>query len=885
MIGKTIGNYQITDRIGAGGMGEVFRARDTKLNRDVAIKVLTDAFTQDADRLVRFEREARLLAGLNHPSIGAIYGVEEADGQQCLILELVEGEDLGERLKRGAVPVDEALEIAFQISEALEAAHEQGTVHRDLKPANIKINPNGRVKVLDFGLAKAFDTEGSDSSPDLSRSPTLMASSPTLAGVIIGTAGYMSPEQARGKTVDKRADIYAFGAVVAEMLTGKQVFTGDTVSDTLAAVLRAEPDYDELPKDTPPALVRLLKRCLNKDANRRLRDIGEARIAIEDIRSGVTQDSDQAPATIERPSFLRRYGGWLAAVIIAVGSIAAMATWDNGTSSDIPLRKQAIIMDRDDPSNHEGFDPAISPDGRYLAYVSNRSLWLRDLTTLDAYPIAGTEGAKKPFWSPDSEWIGFGHGQTVQKVPREGGRPALVASLPHGITLALGASAAWTEDGRVVVGPATGGLHQFSAQGGDVEVLLNTSEGESDFHEVTALPDGKGWVFVIHNTNGIGNIGLLTPDGRQPDILHLDETIASPLYSPTGHLVFRRLGASAGIWAVPFSIDALAVTGDPFLVAAGGRQPSLANDGALTYVMGVTTSESQVVWVTREGEITGAVGQPISTPRPFPALSPDEKSFLLTANFGETREVYLHDVASGNRRRLTFNDMPEEIAVWHPNGRDIVYHDNGPYHSHMLSLDGSSPPRRVADGMMANVTADGSQILYTKQKESSWDWDIFVRPLDDADTTATVLVATDGVDWFPKLSPDQRYIAYMSNESGQDEVYITTFPNPTTRWQASVEGGGMPKWRADGRELFYTTFESIMAVDVQTEPGLTLGTPHKLFNRPTTNWSSSWADGFDVTSDGQHFLMLQPVKDDEDAPPSIVVVQNWYAEFVASAER
>jgi serine/threonine-protein kinase len=260
MIGKTIGNYQITDRIGAGGMGEVFRARDTKLNRDVAIKVLTDAFTQDADRLVRFEREARLLAGLNHPSIGAIYGVEEADGQQCLILELVEGEDLGERLKRGAVPVDEALEIAFQISEALEAAHEQGTVHRDLKPANIKINPNGRVKVLDFGLAKAFDTEGSDSSPDLSRSPTLMASSPTLAGVIIGTAGYMSPEQARGKTVDKRADIYAFGAVVAEMLTGKQVFTGDTVSDTLAAVLRAEPDYDELPKDTSKTFDRVSRK-------------------------------------------------------------------------------------------------------------------------------------------------------------------------------------------------------------------------------------------------------------------------------------------------------------------------------------------------------------------------------------------------------------------------------------------------------------------------------------------------------------------------------------------------------------------------------------------------------------------------------------------------
>jgi len=291
------------------------------------------------------------------------------------------------------------------------------------------------------------------------------------------------------------------------------------------------------------------------------------------------------------------------------------------------------------------------------------------------------------------------------------------------------------------------------------------------------------------------------------------------------------------------------------------------------------------VWVTRQGEIAGTIGQPVSTTRPFPNLSPDEKSFVLTASFGENREVYVHDVASGNRRRLTFNDISEEIAVWHPDGSEILTHNNDNFLSYALTLDGSRPLRELAVGIMAIATADGTRIVYARQKPDTWDWDIVVRSYDGGDTTATALVNTEGVDWYPMLSPDERYLAYTSSESGQDEVYITTFPNPTTRWQASVDGGQFAQWRGDGGELYYTTFESIMAVDVQTEPGLTLGTPHKLFDRPTTNWASRWADGFDVTDDGQRFLMLQPVRQEDDTPPSIVVVQNWYSEFSTNAKR
>ena len=533
MIGKKIGNYEIVDKIGAGGMGEVYRARDTKLTREVAVKVLPDVFAGDSDRLSRFEREARLLAGLNHPGIGAIYGLEEHEGTRYLILELVEGEDLSQRLQRGALPVKEALDVALQVAAALEAAHEQGVIHRDLKPANIQISADGRVKVLDFGLAKALATSAGDSGTgnDLSQSPTVM-SSPTVAGVILGTAAYMSPEQARGKPVDKRSDIFAFGIVLYEMLTGAVMFAGDTVSDTLAAVLRAEPDFDRLPADTPPALRRLLERCLEKDEKRRLRDIGEARIIIDDIRAGKDVGATAAAegtAPAAPGGSLRQYGGWVLAAVAVVASIVMVMTKDGGDApSPPPLRKSTIQLSADDPSRRTTFHPAISPDGRFVVYLSGGHLWLRDLTAIDAHPIAATDGALKPFWSPDGEWIGFGLNTTLQRVGRDGSSPTPLTTFPAGRTLSGASDACWTEDGRIVIGPSTAGLQVVSAQGGNVSEFVPLEDGETDVHEVCRLPGDRGFVFVVHNTEGIGNLDVLDPAGERRILLRVDDMVASP---------------------------------------------------------------------------------------------------------------------------------------------------------------------------------------------------------------------------------------------------------------------------------------------------------------------------------------------------------------------
>jgi serine/threonine protein kinase len=882
MIGKKIGNYEIVDKIGAGGMGEVYRARDTKLNRDVAVKVLPDLFADDTDRLSRFEREARLLAGLNHPGIGAIYGLEEFEGARYLILELVEGEDLSKRLERGALPVTEALNIAHQIAAALETAHEQGVIHRDLKPANIQLTADGCVKVLDFGLAKALATSADNSGSELSQSPTVM-SSPTVAGVILGTAAYMSPEQARGKPVDKRSDIFAFGIVLYEMLTGTHMFAGDTVSDTLAAVLRAEPEFERLPSDTPAALRRLLERCLEKEGKRRLRDIGEARIIIEDIQAG--KDIGATPAAAgtapaAQGGKIRQYGGWLLAAVAVVASTAMMLMKDgHDDSAPPPLRKSKIQLSSDDPSRRTTFHPAISPDGRYVVYLSGGKSWLRDLTAIDAHPIGGTEGALKPFWSPDSKWIGFGMGTTLQRVGLDGGQPTPITTFPSGLTLSGAADGCWTEDGRIVIGPSTTTLQVVSAQGGEVTEFIQLGEGETDVHQLCRLPGDRGFVFVIHSDEGIGNLDVLTSDLERRVLLRVEDTVASPTYSPSGHILFQRSGATAGIWAIPFSLEQLEPTGEPFLVVAGGIDPSISSDGTLCYVHGVTALQSQLVWFNREGEAIGTIGRPGVTSRPFPQLSPDEKYLVMAMTFGDGRELYLFDLASGNRRRLTFDDLRDDLARWHPNGTELLSYDSGTYGSRFLSVDGSAEPRHMANGIMPYVTPDGKQLLYAKQIPNEWNWDIHVMPYGGDDSDSRQLVATPGVDWWPTLSPDGRILLYVSNETGRDEVYATTFPTPTTRWQVSTEGGQWPAWRGDGKEIFFTTHNEIWAVDATIGDGLTLGTPHVLFRRPSTNWSTRWADAFDVTKDGERFVMMRNVRGEDDIQPAIIIVQNWVEEF------
>ena len=885
MIGSTLAHFKITAKLGEGGMGEVYLAEDTKLGREVAIKVLPEAVASDPDRLARFEREAKVLASLNHPNIAAIYQVEQDGDTHFLVMELVGGEDLKERLDRGSLPVEDVLPIALQVAEALEAAHERGVVHRDLKPANVKVTPENQVKVLDFGLAKALDPqEASSSSSDLSYSP--LSLSPTLtqqmtgAGVILGTAAYMSPEQARGRAINKRSDIWSYGVVLYELLTGKNLFGGETLSDTMAEVLKADVDLDQLPDETSDVMVALMKRCLDRNPETRLRDIGEARILLTRLRDGELADARERSAGATSTARGVALTGWIVAGLALLGLAASILTRpDPPARGELPLRKSIIPLSKQDISAQRFFDPSISPDGRYLAYVSQNQLWIRDLTTTEARPLTGTEGASNPFWSPDSKWIAFGREQSVLKVPLEGGSPSHIALIKGGSITSTGSGGTWTLDDRVILGTGNSGLLGVSSQGGEVKTVLTQTEGETDFHEVATLPESKGILVIIHNEENYGNLDVWTPDGERRTVLRLKDGLNAIAYSPSGHIVFERDGDSRGVWAVPFSLQNLEITGEPFLVALEGREPSVSADGTLVYVDGASDKKGQMVWVDRKGEILQEIGPVETVGRPFPELTTDERWIFHAADTTDGRELFRYDLTTGNRQRLTFDELSQDLAVLHPNGQDLLFYESDKFMTMALSLSDPDGSRELLRGIMAQFNRDGSKIVFSRNKPETFDWDLIARDYSGGDDSEIVIVDAPGIEWWPQISPDDQYLLYTSDESGDYEVYITSFPEGSGRWQVSTEGGEWPRWRADGREIFYTTRDAIMAVDVQLEGGLSLGPPRELFQRPHIDWSSDWADSFDVSTDGQRFVLFRPVLEDEAKEPGMVIVQNWFAEF------
>lgn len=882
--GETLAHYRILEKIGAGGMGEVFRALDTKLHREVAIKSLPQSFVANADRLARFEREAKVLASLNHPGIGAIYGIEEANDSRYLVLELIPGKDLSDRIADGPIPVDEAVDIALQLAEALEASHEQGIVHRDLKPGNIKLTSDGKAKVLDFGLAKPTDNADADPREVLSDSPTLPVAPHTASGMILGTAAYMSPEQARGGKADKRADIFAFGVVVMEMLIGRPVFAGKSVSDILAAVLRAEPQFDRLPRDTPPALFRLLERCLEKNPRQRLRDIGEARIVLEDIRSGaVAHDSENA---VSRQSFLRSYGGWIVSAIVVVGAILMMTT-----GTDQPAQQQAVLwktplsMPADDPARRDAYYATISPDGRSLAYLIEDEICIHSFSEVDDYPIPGTEHATGLFWSPDSKWVAYWVGSSVYKVPASGGTPSLIATLPSHIYSTGSGYAQWGEDGYIIFNIAvsgragTTGLARMPAQGGEVTTFLEPAKGELHFHSFSILPESRGYLLVVHTEEGEGFIDLLRPDGTRIRLIDLKETVAYPAYSPSGHIIFWRSGTTDGIWAFPFSLESLERTGEPFLVASGGRLGTVSSNGTLVYALETGIRPSRFVWTDRSGKRVGTLGAPVRCTRPFPRLSPDEKSLAVCLSLEDGRDIFLVDTESGTTRRVTFTDAYEGNCVFTPDGMGLFTHTDYPEFSiNYVSLDNNGTKFKLEGCFSPVVTRDGSDLVFCKKKPDLWDWDLYRCPLNGTGNDAVPLVIETGNQWQVDISPNGQYMVYASDETGQFEIFATTYPRPGPRWQVSSDGGEEPQWSYDGKEIYYTTRESMYVVQVTTEDELSLSSPEKLFDRPTIGWSRLYADGYDVTRDGRRFIFLEHAEE-EDASPKIMVVQNWQLEF------
>jgi serine/threonine protein kinase len=885
MINKKLAHYEVVGKIGAGGMGEVYRARDTKLGRDVALKILPEAFARDAERLGRFEREARLLASLNHPNIAAIYGLEHADSTHFLVLELVDGEDLSKRIARGAVLVDETLAIARRIAEALEAAHEQGVVHRDLKPGNVVTDADGTVKVLDFGLAKAFDTDGSEVT-DLSHSPTMVTGS-TVQGVILGTAAYMSPEQARGKRVDKRADIFAFGCVLFEMLTGKRCFTGETVSDTLASILAREPEWDELPKQTPPALERLLSRCLMKDPRQRLRDIGEARIAIDRIAAGETGIESSAAVAQQTVPSRRSIFPWAVAAALALVAVFTGASYVRRPADDVPVVRAFIPPAEDSPFELNSLHPgpaAVSPDGTKIAFSARDKngatvLWIRHLDQIEARPFPGTEGAGYPFWSPNGKSIGFFAHAKLKRVDAGGGPPLTLCDAP------VGKGGAWNEKDVILFAPSFNGpIHRVAAAGGESQPVteVNADRGQNSHRFPHFLPDGRHYLYFARAASATGGDGT----GSAVYAASLDGEPARELFRcqsqavyASGYLLFLRESA---LMARPFDAGRLEFTGDAFpivdhvnfLPAASRGIFDASRNGVLVYLAGAATPGGQIEWVDRTGKTIETIGDRATYTSP--SISPDGSKIAIevTEPRNATWDVWVFDVARGVRTRFTFG--PSSLngkPVWAPDGSQLLYRSDRGVKANLYvkSFAGSATEELILDNDHpkdpADWSADGKYILYT-EFTSQTKGDVWVLPTDGGEPFP--FLQTEFIEMHPRFSPDGKWIAYASDESGGFEVYVAPFPGPGRKWQISSAGGLDPRWRIDGKELFFQSINNqiVVAELDYADNTLIVGADNPLFDFPG-------GGEYDVAADGQKFVI---VRDYDKVTTALTLVLNWATE-------
>jgi serine/threonine-protein kinase len=891
----TLAHYRITAALGAGGMGEVWRATDEKLGRDVALKVLPEEFAKDPERMARFEREAKVLASLNHPNIATIYGLETIESgtetetetgtgnTTFLAMELVEGEDLSDRIRRGAIPFDEAISIAQQIAEALEAAHEQGIVHRDLKPANIKITDDGVVKVLDFGLAKAWETEGGDSS--LSMSPT-MTRHATVEGVILGTAAYMSPEQARGKKVDRRADVWAFGVVLWEMLTGRKLFEGETVTDVLADVLRAEVDLEALPSKTPRAVRRLLRRCLEREPRERFRDMGDAGLELRASDRGELEvDVAGGDARWRAPAWM--WGSMAAA--FAIAAVAVSVAVLSGPTT-IPEKTRRFDLAIDGVSAERYILPSISPDGSKALWSAKGSLWVRDFSEFDATEVPGTEDARFPFWSPDSQSIGFVRDERVWKVEIDGGDPVVFGSVPPESMTGSG-DGAWSGDGRILLaGSHLAGLFEISEFGGEAqEAEPLDKEKEADFHHVAFLPSSDAVVVSVHGYGETGyTLQLLTDNGRKVLFGGPDYVVGSPVYAPTGHILFERLDTSPGIWALPFSLTRLEVEGPPFLVIPEARRPSLAEDGSLLYLRSSLWDARKMVWVDE----SGAMEPILNDARAYGAaqLSPDQRRIAFQVDEARSRALWIHDLERSTTTRLTHVQGLNLAPLWLPDGERVLFasdRDGSGWDVYVTAADGSGEPVRIYDGdryvWPSDVSSDGRFAVMTAIT-TEYFTDVFLLDLEDG--TTEVLVGTKFSEAEGALSPDDRWLAYVSDESGSYEVYVRPMDDSGRRWQVSTGGGRVPVWSKTGDRLFFRQESNVMVADFTTNGETVLIGRQAPFVSGIVEHRSLFeaADTFDVMADGSRMLMTL-ADPSSDVAPRLGVVFSFLDELEALAEE
>ena len=881
--GTKIGHYDVTALLGEGGMGQVWQATDTQLNRQVALKILPDAFASDPDRLARFKREAQILASLNHPNIAAIYGIEESEGTRALVLELVEGPTLADRISKGPIPLDEALPIAKQIAEALEAAHEAGVIHRDLKPANIKVREDGTVKVLDFGLAKAFQPDAGDLS--VSASPTIsLTAAATQMGMVIGTAAYMAPEQAKGLTVDKRADIWAYGAVLFEMLTGKKLFDAGDVSEMLASVLVKDPDISSIGHHVPAHIRSVVRQCLVKDPKERLRDIGDVRLAMK----GAFEPKVSAPT---EPTVAPRLRLWqrptvaavMAAVLIAVGIAGGLAVWSLARPAPQAVTRFEVPLRAGESFTGTGRHiVAASPDGRHIVYATTDGLSLRSLDQVAPVLVAGTdESAREPFFSADGQWIGFYAGGQLRKVATSGGAPVTLgeANNPWGVS--------WGTDDMILYGQGSDGIWRVPGTSGTPEVVITMEDGEFA-HGPQVLP-GDEWVLFTLRPAGVSvwdAAQIVMQSLVTGERVVLIEGGRDARYVKTGHLVYAL---NVVLFAVAFDRDARQVLGGPVPLVEGVRDTnvtgavhfSVARNGSLVYVRGLAGGGTVVslVWVGRDGDEERIPVPPRAYDRP--RVSPDGTRVAVDIVDGDNTDVWIWDLARETLTQLTFDEGVDDFPLWTPDSARVVFRSSreggGLF---WKAADGTGQVERLKEGAARpNAWAADGRLIFEQAR------DIGVLTME-GERTVEMLLDAEFREAAPALSPDGRWLAYLSNETGTPLIYVQPFPNiDDGLWNVSLGFGADPVWSPDGRELFYRSRPDLMVAQIETEPTFSSRTPEPLFSISSYGMVGGPGIGrrFDLAPDGDRFIVRTPgtaeQTSDDDPFNGLIFVENWFEEL------
>jgi serine/threonine-protein kinase len=887
--GQALSHYRLVDKIGEGGMGEVWRAKDTRLDREVAVKFLPDVVARDEGRLDRFAREAKLLASLNHSGIATIHDIDEHEGIRFLVMELVPGEDLAQALEKGALPLSDALDVALQIARAVEVAHGQGVVHRDLKPANVKRASGSQIKVLDFGLAKALEPDPTSGEQNVSLSPT-MTSAGTVAGMILGTAAYMSPEQARGRPIDKRTDIWSFGVVLYELLTGDNPFRGETVADSVGAIMHRDPDLQALPPETPAAIRRLLRRCLTRERAQRLHDIADVRIELEEAiahpeieRAAVETAQVAAPAS-RMP--------WIV-VALLVPLVASLAWWV-GSREDPPVpeatRQFELVLDS------EVHAVEVSPDGSRIAYRVDNEIFIRSLDASDPRKIADvTEpGSFGLFWSPDGRSLGFSNLKgEIRRIDLAGGAPTVLTTLSSPVQYAQ-----WGDDGYIYYSEFQSGISRLPESGGASEPYLERHDDMLDYHGMSVLPEGRGIVTIPHLGEDEGRNIFIERRGEEPRIVfESDATINWVRYDPTGHLFFKRQKDPVGLWALPFSLSRLEATGPPFLVVPDLAYASFSAEGDLVYRKTALQSgerEQQIVWSDRSGQIVERLDTPVYQAT-RPVLSPDGSRIAIVAEGAgrvvmDKMNLWVIDLERGTSTKLTDGRVRPATPVWSADGSRIAFQQESSGTSGALvaiHADGTGVPERLIESesvFFFSLDRDWSIAAFmTGSIGEQNGFGITIERPGDPSSRSSFVDGPD-LDVAPEIHPDGSWLAYMSGTFANMETFVRPFPAGEGQWKVSVGMGGLPIWSADGTRLYYAVREDDQGVNRLMEvafdgSGATpeLGAPQEILT-----WEGEWGI---VSPDGQgRFMYVVDVESEDDGekpdPTGIVLIENWRTRFV-----